>query len=284
MLKAIGDGIQVNSITNGLPYKAWIGDQIGRIVRTIPEKDALIGELQKSLEGAQNVRCDLEWKLRSLQGATLAITEEQQKENIDKDREIFLLTSQLSDKKSIIFELEDGIKKIEDQMKKAELCATVAFLTVSRLSDINSVYLEELKAKRLQLIEFEEVNFQKDAFVQEQISLSASSEELIQSLKLRLVDSERNAADLHAKLDKKQEQIFGMESQLEKVKKDFEAIKCTGDLLKVEERLNEFNHDVSTLQSCMDEYNKGQRKLLKEQIPEMHAVDCANYDPGDRVS
>ena len=169
-------------------------------------------------------------------------------------------------------------------MKKAELRATVAFLTVSRLSDINSVYLEELKAKRLQLIEFEEVNFQKDAFVQEQISLSASLEELIQSLKLRLVDSERNDADLHAKLDKKQEQIFGMESQLEKVKKDFEAIKCTGDLLKVEERLNEFNHDVSTLQSCMDEYNKGQRKLLKEQIPEMHAVDCANYDPGDRVS
>ncbi|CAL9098669.1 unnamed protein product [Musa textilis] len=135
---------QVDSISDSFPKRSWIGEQIERIIKGISERDLLIEELQKCLEEAQNIRCDMEWKLRSLRGATLAITEAQQLESSDKEQEILRLTTEITEKMFTINELENGIEVQEEQIKKAELNATVAFMTVNKLSEMNEAHLREI--------------------------------------------------------------------------------------------------------------------------------------------
>ncbi|URE45943.1 KISc [Musa troglodytarum] len=131
---------QVDSISDSFPKRSWIGEQIERIIKGISERDLLIEELQKCLEEAQNIRCDMEWKLRSLRGATLAITEAQQLESSDKEQEILRLTTEITEKMFTINELENGIEVQEEQIKKAELNATVAFMTVNKLSEMKPIF------------------------------------------------------------------------------------------------------------------------------------------------
>ncbi|KAJ3685500.1 hypothetical protein LUZ61_014664 [Rhynchospora tenuis] len=86
----------IGTISGGFWQKDWVGSQIGNLARGICERDELIEELNNCLEDAQRVSCDLEWKLRSLRGATLAITEAHQQENREKDIEISMLEEELS--------------------------------------------------------------------------------------------------------------------------------------------------------------------------------------------
>ncbi|XP_058069283.1 kinesin-like protein KIN-12D [Magnolia sinica] len=269
---------QVESIVDSFPQRTWIGDQVGRMIRTISEKELLIEELQKHLQDAHEIRNDMEWKLRSLRGATLAITEAQQQESTEKEKEVLLLRSQLSAKVSVINELEEKVRLMEDQIKKAEICATVAFVIVNRFSEINSVHLKELKQREFQLDESVGMNLQKAALLQDQIVVTAEAERQIQELKVQLEGSEENTAQLELKLAEEQERVRAMEQQLENIEKDFSETTLADNLLKTKEKLNEFKLGVYTLNSCMNEYVEKDSGPAKVHTPGNHAATGVESD------
>lgn len=168
---------QLDYITESIPQRSWVGEQVERMIRGISERDLIIEELHKCLEEAQSFRYDMEWKLRSLRGATLAISEAQQQESCDKEREIYRLTSEITDKVSIINKLEKKIKVNEEQIKKAELCATVALITVNKFSEKNEAYLTEIGHLRFLLDECKGVILEKDALLHHPTSLHYAEKE-----------------------------------------------------------------------------------------------------------
>lgn len=276
---------QVDFIAESFPQRrSWIGEQVEKMVRTICEKDLLIEELQQCLEDAHKIRSDMELKLRSLRGATLAITEAQQQQSSEREEEILLLTSQLNAKLSIINDLEEQVKHAEDKIKKAEICATVAFMTVNRLSEINAIHLEELKQKELQINESVEMHRQKDVLFQEQANAIAEADRQTEALKAQLEGCEESAAQLKVKLLEEQEHVRALEQQLEKAEKDFAESKVADDLLKVKEKLNEFKMGVHTLNSCMNEYVKDVGRPDKVQTPEKHTATCMESGDSSPVS
>ena len=98
------------------------------IVRKISENELLIDELRRCLEDASNKRSDMECMLKSLRSAALVITESHQKECAENEKEILLLTSQLSEKTSTMTQLKEHLIMAEDHIRKASNCATVAFV------------------------------------------------------------------------------------------------------------------------------------------------------------
>ncbi|XP_068655925.1 kinesin-like protein KIN-12D isoform X2 [Aristolochia californica] len=207
---------QVAFIVDSFPQRrTWVGEQLGRLVRVISEKELFIEELQSSLEDAYKMRDDLDWKLRSLRGATLAITEGQQQENSEREEQIILLKSEVSEKKSIIIELEKQIKVVEDQTRNAEVRATVAFMIVNRLSELNSTCLEGLKKENVERVE---------------------------ALKQKLGEAEGEAAVLNAKLAEERKYVHAIET------------KISDDILRTKERVEDFKMSVCMLSSCMTEY------------------------------
>ncbi|RRT63734.1 hypothetical protein B296_00025587 [Ensete ventricosum] len=206
---------QVVSISDCFSQRSWIGEQVGRMIRSLSERDLVIEELQKCLEEAYNTRCDIEWKLRSLRGATIAIYEAQQQENNDKEREILRLTSEITDKMFNINQLENRIKDNDEQIKKAQLRANVVFETVNRLSEMNKAHLQEIENVKFLLDESKEGISEKDTLVNHQISLRADAEKKIQDLSTRLVQYQEHIAVL-LKLSENQERA----QELEQLKKE----------------------------------------------------------------
>nr|KYP49832.1 Kinesin-like protein KIF15 [Cajanus cajan] len=99
---------ELGHISNSFPQKRiWISEQVGMIVRKISEKELLIDELRRCLEDASNKRSDMECMLKSLRSAALVITESHQKECAEKEKEILLLISQLSEKTSTVKQLKE---------------------------------------------------------------------------------------------------------------------------------------------------------------------------------
>ncbi|XP_043711604.1 kinesin-like protein KIN-12D isoform X3 [Telopea speciosissima] len=258
---------QLDLISSSLPQRTWIGEQVGWMVRSISEKESLIEELQRCLEDANNIKSDMEWKLRSLRGAALAITEAQQQERNDKDNEIALLMSELNKKNTAIIELKNRIKLGQDQIRKAEVCAMVAFVIVNRFSETNSDYLNALRRKDLQLSDSLDLNLEKDALVGDQAAVIAEAEKQIQFLKMELESSKESCNTLKTQLFEEKEHFFSLVQKLEEFEKD--------DILKTREKLNEFKMGISTLNSCMDEYTEQLRGPEKIRIPGKHESKCA---------
>ncbi|WOL05131.1 kinesin-like protein KIN-12F [Canna indica] len=238
---------QVVSISNSFPQSSWIGEQVAKILRSISERDVLIEELQKSLEEAHHIRCDMEWKLRSLRGATLAITEAQQRESSDKEREIVQLTYEITEKASTIKELENRIEANEEQIKKAELCATVAFMTVNRLSEMNEAHIQEIAYLKLLLDESKEVAF-KDTLLHH-ISLHADAEKEIQALNIQLKQTQDKIVELQ-KISENQERARELEL-VKKEENDAVLSVIIEDIPKATRTINEFKDRMAALQSCL---------------------------------
>ncbi|XP_009420712.2 kinesin-like protein KIN-12F [Musa acuminata AAA Group] len=239
---------QVDSISDSFPKRSWIGEQIERIIKGISERDLLIEELQKCLEEAQNIRCDMEWKLRSLRGATLAITEAQQQESNDKEQEILRLTTEITEKMFTINELENTIEVQEEQIKKAELNATVAFMTVNKLSEMNEAHLQEIAHVKLLLEESKEVISNKDSLLHHQISMHADADKEIHALSMQLNQSQEHIAELQ-KLSQNQERARELE-QMKKEEEDVVLSVMVEDLLKAKRIINDFKAGMTTQQSC----------------------------------
>ncbi|XP_019702656.1 kinesin-like protein KIN-12F isoform X1 [Elaeis guineensis] len=240
---------QVACISESFPQRSWISEKIERMIESLSQKDMLIEELQNCLQDAQDVRCDMEWKLRSLRGATLAITEAQQQESMDKEKEILQLTSQLSEKTSLIVDLENNIKLQKEQIRKSEVCSTVAFIVVSRLSEINTAHLQELEHVKLLLDESTEMILQKDSLLQCQMSLHADAEKQIQDLSWQLEKSQGQIAEILRHVQE-QEQAQALEC-LKKEEEEVALSKIVEDLSKAKTVINEFELGVSTLHACM---------------------------------
>lgn len=238
---------QLGIISSSFPHKRnWISDQVGQMIRIISERDLLIEELNRCLEDANNRRSDMENMLRSLKGAAMVITEAHQQECDTKEKEILLLQSQLSAKASTIEKMENRIKLGEDQIQKASLCATVAFVIVNRLSEINLNHVGALKQKDIQMSELEGLKLRKDELLDCQVASIEKAEKMIQTLRVELDGSEERCSKLKMKLSEEQKRTSILEQKLEDIE---EKEICTA-----QEKLAELQHGVSTLLSCMDDY------------------------------
>ncbi|KAF6160589.1 hypothetical protein GIB67_019529 [Kingdonia uniflora] len=233
---------QVDLISSLLPWRNSIREQVGSMIWNISEKESMINRLQTCLEEAQDVKIDMEWKMRSLKGAALAITEAQQQESSEKEKEVLMLTSQLREKMSTIEEQQRKIEMMERQARKVEICATAAFVIVNRLSEKSSSYADVV----------EEV------------------EKQIKYLKLDLEGSENNCAMLKLKLLEEEKHVSALEKNLEEAEKDI--------LMKTKFKLDEFKFGVSTLNSYISTFaeNVGGNDIV--QTPVENSSMCVDGD------
>lgn len=274
---------QVACISESFPQRSWISEKVEKMIESLSQKNMLIEELQNCLEDAQTVRCDMEWKLRSLRGATLAITEAQQQESMDKEREIIQLTSQLSEKTSLIYDLENNMKVQEEQIRKSEVCSTVAFMVVNRLSEINTAHLQELEHVKLLLEESTEMMLQKDSLLQCQMSLHADAEKQIQDLCWQLEKSQGRIAEILRHVQE-QEQAKALEC-LKKEEEEVALSKIVEDISKAKRVVNEFELGVSTLHACMrDSVDLGDVPAEVHDSGKYSDEGAGNNNSEDRVS
>ncbi|KAF4366869.1 hypothetical protein F8388_013934 [Cannabis sativa] len=251
---------QLEHISNSFPQKRiWISEHVGRMVRTISEKELLIEELRRCLEDANNKQSDVESMLKSLRGAAMVITEAHQREFSEKEKDILALTSLLSVKASTIDKLENRLKLQEDELKKASVCATVAFVIVNRLEEVNHHNLDELQQKNVQLTKSEETNMRMDALLCEQAVVVEEAERQIMSLKAELVNLREISSDLKQKLSDEQKRNYSMTEKLKDVEEN--------NILVAKEKLAELKYGVSSLKSCMGTHVE-QYKSLPRNSPQ----------------
>ncbi|CAI8618378.1 unnamed protein product [Vicia faba] len=217
----LGDGCQalddasdeLGHISNSLPQKRiWISEQVSMMVRKISEKELLIDELGRCLEDACNKRSDMECMLKSLRSATLVITEAHQKESAELEKEILLLTSQVSERTTTLKQMEEQFILARDQIRKTSTCATAAFVVVNRLSDVNDGYLVDVKHKDNRLNELAEINDRKDAVL---IDQSTSLEQA----KRQIAELQEKCDNLWQRLSEEKEHSFALEHKLEDIEK-----------------------------------------------------------------
>ncbi|KAF3667802.1 kinesin-like protein KIN-12D [Capsicum chacoense] len=212
---------QLDFISSTFPNKrSRISEQFGRMTKHIFEKELLIEQLSQSLENALNRKNDMESMLRSLRGAALVMMEAHQLDCRERDAELFSLTSQLSSKAHDISQLENTIKYGEDQLRKASVSATVAFLVLNWLSEQNSNYIDALNQKAMQLMESLETSRQKDAILRDQASLVATAENQNESLRMELQTLQ---LDCH----EKDAELFSLTSQLSSKAHDISQLENT---------------------------------------------------------
>ncbi|RZB68565.1 Kinesin-like protein KIN-12D, partial [Glycine soja] len=228
---------ELGNIRNSFPQKRiWISEQVGMIVRKISENELLIDELRRCLEDASNKRSDMECMLKSLRSAALVITESHQKECAEYEKEILLLTSQLSEKTSTMAQLKEHLVMAEDHIRKASNCSTVAFVVVNRLSEVNLGYLDDLKHKDILLSELAETNNKKDVLLSDQSTSFVQAERQITEL-------HEKCNDLWQKLSEEQEHSRALEQKLEDIEKNA--------ISKTREQLVTLQDGVSSIRSCM---------------------------------
>ncbi|KAL7002771.1 hypothetical protein U1Q18_003927 [Sarracenia purpurea var. burkii] len=224
---------QLDFVSSLFPCKRnQITEQVGKIKKVISEKELLIKDLNQCLEDANSSRCEMECMLQTLRGAALVFTEAHEQECREKEKEIFLLTSQLSSITSTIRELENKIKQREEQIQKATNCATVAFVIVNRFSEIKSTHIDALE--------------HKDACLHNQTAEINEANKQIQSLGRELHTLEECCSELRMQLSVEQKRACAMNRKLEEIQES--------DILKTSEKLTELKIGVSTLVSFMNEY------------------------------
>ncbi|KAL8170416.1 hypothetical protein V2J09_022220 [Rumex salicifolius] len=238
---------QLDSICSYVPQKGkWVSEQVHRLIKQASEKDLIIEDLNGCLENANARLNDMECKLRSLKGATLVITESHQKECSEREKEIHRLRSELSAKSTASEEMGSKINMACDEISKTSKCATVAFVILSRLSELNSGHLDALKHTELQLKESIESNQMKEVLLDKCAADSEEAESQIKSLKKELESTEESCHWLRDELAKQQAYISMTERQLE----EYHEL----DILKTQEKLSELQEGVSTMKSWMNTY------------------------------
>lgn len=177
------------------------------------------------------------WKLRSLCGETLAVTEAQQQETSDKENSSLLLTSQLSERDVVVTGMENSIKLGEEHIRRSEICATVAFMVVNKLSETNKCNLQELENIKAELNEFEEKCFHKDALIKHHASMHMNTVKQMQSLQLQLEQSQKQTDELKHAQEQEETCAFKRKRQ-QKEKEDIALSIIAEDLLKVKMVIN----------------------------------------------
>ncbi|KAK2647075.1 hypothetical protein Ddye_022270 [Dipteronia dyeriana] len=135
---------QIESIAGSFPQvNVEIGENVERAARACIKKEETIQLLQRSLEDAQKMVLEMEEKLTSLKGATVALNEFQQPDEEKGTEETIHLNMELKEKINMVKVLETNLKLKEDQIIKAEKRADAAFLVVKWLNDSEKVVLKD---------------------------------------------------------------------------------------------------------------------------------------------
>ncbi|VAI27870.1 hypothetical protein VPH35_088464 [Triticum aestivum] len=97
---------QVAFISESFSQRRWVEDQVQKMCQGISDREKLLEELQSRLKEVDDIKCDLDLKLRSLRGAMEAINEMHQHERNDQEKAIALLRSQVSEQGQVNQRLE----------------------------------------------------------------------------------------------------------------------------------------------------------------------------------
>ncbi|XP_074343871.1 kinesin-like protein KIN-12D [Apium graveolens] len=235
---------QLDGISGSLPQRrTWISEQVGKMTKSISEKELLIEELNCCLEDANNKKNDLEVMMRSLRGAALVITEEHQKDCTEKEKEIMVLTSEMSNMRLTITDLENKMRYGEDELRKASKCATVASVIVSRLSEKISGYLHVLENKEIKLTECIGIQMQKDALLLSQAVKVDEAEKMISSLSVELKFAIEDCGILREQLNEEKKHVIDLEQKLDEIEGNY--------ILETREKFAELKQGISTLDSSL---------------------------------
>lgn len=129
---------QIENIACSFPQiNVWVGENVERAARVCIDKEERILLLQRSLEDAQRMIVEMEMKLSSLKGATIAFNEFQEPSGDVKTDEAARLSILFNDKTDLVKVLTTELKLKEDQLIMAEKRADSAFLIVKWLVDCN---------------------------------------------------------------------------------------------------------------------------------------------------
>jgi len=202
---------QAAFISKSLSQRKWIKKQVQKMCSGISERDELLEELQNRLKEADNIRCDLDLKLRSLRGAMQAVNEEHQQEKCDQEKEIYLLRSQIS---------EQGL--------------------------VNDHQLEEIHRINLLLDESIETFMQKEVLVQNYVSLQKAMGEEIHRLESQLDQSKVHFAHLLSQTQDKEQSIGKLKNEEFNV-----LLRLMSEVLKANGIVRELRIGFNKLQSSL---------------------------------
>ncbi|KAJ4830100.1 hypothetical protein Tsubulata_017786 [Turnera subulata] len=262
---------QVELITNSFPQKRiWISEQVGRLIRVIAEKELLIEDLSNCLEDANNKRSEVECMLKSLRGAALVMNEAHQQECNEREKEILFLKTQLSSKVSTISELQEKVKQEAHHASKASLCATVAFVIVNRMSEVNLMNLNELKSKDIQLRESAEFNMREKVLLNDYAASIKETNEENHSLRMELGDLKETCAELQQRLSEEGKRAFDLEAKLERVEEN--------DILNTKEEVATLKTGISALRACLSIDANNDKKSENSETQ----GTCLSVDRNDR--
>ncbi|KAG8483283.1 hypothetical protein CXB51_022346 [Gossypium anomalum] len=130
----------VENISCSFPQiNVWVGENVERAARVCIEKEERILLLQRSLEDAQRMIVEMEMKLSSLKGATIAFNEFQDSGTDVETDEAAHLSHLFNDETDLQKVLANELKVKEDQLITAEKRANAAFLIAKWLVDCDKV-------------------------------------------------------------------------------------------------------------------------------------------------
>ncbi|EOA29710.1 hypothetical protein CARUB_v10012795mg [Capsella rubella] len=127
---------QIESIICSFPQvNAWIGDYVEKAAKSCIKKEETILLLQKSLEDARILVAEMNLKLNSLKGATIALNEFQLSGNAATTEEAFRWNNEIDRKSNEVDTLESDLKAKQYSILKTERHAEAAFAVTEWLSD-----------------------------------------------------------------------------------------------------------------------------------------------------
>uniref|UniRef100_A0A0E0FDL7 Kinesin motor domain-containing protein n=1 Tax=Oryza meridionalis TaxID=40149 RepID=A0A0E0FDL7_9ORYZ len=200
---------QVAFISESISQRKWIEDQVQKMCRGISQRDELLKELQSRLKEADDIRCDLDLKLRSLRGAMQAINDTHQQEKNDQENVMSVLRSQVSNERYV-----------------------------------NQQQLQELQRIQLLLDESIESFVQKEVIEQSYISLQRAMEEVIHHLESQLDQSKRDLTQLLSETQDKEQAFERLKNEENGV-----LLTVLSDVLKAKGVVHEFETGFNAIQS-----------------------------------
>jgi kinesin family protein 15 len=202
---------QVAFISESFSQRRWVEDQVQKMCQGIADREKLLEELQSRLKEADDIKCDLDLKLRSLRGAMEAINEMHQQERNDQEKSIALLRSQVS----------------EHVQAKQQL-------------------LEDLRRVDLLLDESIATFLQKEVLEQNYVSSLKGMEGEIHHLETQLDDSKKLIAHSLSQAKDKEQTFEKLKSEENTV-----LLRMSSDVLKAKGIIREFGAGFNMLESSL---------------------------------
>ncbi|KAK8626852.1 hypothetical protein V6N13_134482 [Hibiscus sabdariffa] len=149
-------------------------------------------------------------------------------------------------------QLENKMKMAENDLRNASTCATVAFVLVNRLSEVNHNNLNALKSKDERLAESAETILSKDALLNDQATMIEEAEKHICSIEIDIATSEKTCIELRQRLLEEEQRAAAIEQKHEDM--------ADNDILKTQEELSKLRTGVSTLKAHMGTHRDFDRR------------------------